>query len=72
MGEDSQGTELVVVRDFSGETRDDLTVTKGDWVYSKQRLEWAPGGWLWVYCPRSRRSGFVPAAFVKTPMATVL
>uniref|UniRef100_A0A914VNI9 SH3 domain-containing protein n=1 Tax=Plectus sambesii TaxID=2011161 RepID=A0A914VNI9_9BILA len=71
-GDDWRGTELVAMRDFCGEARDDLNISKGDWLYSKQRLDCAPGGWLWVYCPRSRRSGFVPAAFVKTPMATVL
>lgn len=70
--EDCRGVELVVMRDFCAEARDDLSVNKGDWVYSKQRVEWAPGGWLWAFCPRSGRSGFIPAAFVKTPMATVL
>ncbi|XP_022115089.2 SH3 domain-containing protein Dlish [Pieris rapae] len=65
------GTELVMLYDYKAQAPDDLSVKRGEWVYAdltQQTVE----GWLWAHAPKSRRSGFIPTAYARTPHTTSL
>lgn len=71
----SRGCELLVIEDVTPEAADDLQLKKGDWVFSCQSLDSLPsdgGGWLWGFCPRTQRYGFVRRSATQLPTATVL
>jgi hypothetical protein len=63
--------QLVVLFDFDAQAPDDLSVRRGEWVMTRladQQIE----GWLWVYSPRSARSGYIPKAYARPPAMTSL
>lgn len=57
------GTELVMLYSYQAQAPDNLTLERGDLLYtdlSNQSVE----GWLWSYAPTARKFGFVPRAYV--------
>ena len=65
------GTELVMLYDYKSDIHDDLNVRRGDWIYAdlnNQTVE----GWLWAYCPKLRKYGFIPKAYARPPAMTSL
>ncbi|XP_002732710.1 SH3 domain-containing protein Dlish-like [Saccoglossus kowalevskii] len=63
------GTELVALYHYQAQHSDDLTVSRGEYLYAdltNQRQD----GWIWAYSPRKKREGFIPRAFAKPPAKT--
>lgn len=56
--------QLVVTRDYSGKSLDDLYVCVGDIVYMSVD-EQAGDEWLWVHSLRLNSSGYIPVQAAK-------
>lgn len=65
------GTELVMLYDYKAQAPDDLSVRRGDWVYSDLNNQ-TVDGWLWSYAPKTRKYGFIPKAYARPPAMTSL
>lgn len=50
---------------------DDLSVRRGDWIYADLNNQ-TVDGWLWAYAPKTRKYGFIPKAYARTPAMTSL
>ena len=59
-------TELVVLYDYVTQAPDDISVTRGEWVYA-DLSDQPEKDWLWVYAPATARFGFMPKEFAKPP-----
>ena len=59
-------TELIVLYDFTGQAPDEVTVTRGEWVYANM-ADQPEEGWLWVYVTATGKYGFIPKDFAKPP-----
>lgn len=64
-------SQMVVLFDFEAQAPDDLSVRRGEWVMTR-RADQQVDGWLWVYSPRSSRSGYIPKAYARPPAITSL
>ena len=62
----SEPVELVVLYDYSAQAPDDVSVTRGEWVYANLADQPEPD-WLWVYAPATSKFGFIPKEFAKPP-----
>lgn len=65
------GTELVMLYDYKAQAPDDLSVRRGDWIYSDLNNQ-TVDGWLWSYAPKTRKYGFIPKAYARPPAMTSL
>lgn len=65
------GTELVMLYDYKAQAPDDLSVRRGDWIYSDLNHQ-TVDGWLWSYSPKTRKYGFIPKAYARPPAMTSL
>ncbi|XP_077977142.1 SH3 domain-containing protein Dlish-like [Glandiceps talaboti] len=68
------GTELVSLYDYQGKASDDLSVTRGDYIYAdlSDQQDNATEGWIWAYSPRTKKEGYIPRAYAKPPATTAL
>jgi len=58
------GTELVMLYDYKAQAPDDLSVRRGEILYTdlnNQTVE----GWLWVYGKKTGKYGFIPKAYTQ-------
>lgn len=44
---------------------------RGDWIYADLNNQ-TVDGWLWAYAPKTRKYGFIPKAYARTPAMTSL
>lgn len=65
------GTELVMLYDYKAQAPDDLSVRRGDWIYSDLNNQ-TVDGWLWSFAPKTRKYGFIPKAYARPPAMTSL
>ncbi len=59
-------TRLVCLYNFNAQAPDDLTVSRGDWLYADLDDQADPD-WLWAYAPMSSKCGYVPKAYARPP-----
>lgn len=64
--------EYVTIYDYIAQSKDDLTVTRGELVYTNAQTTSANKDWVWVYSVKSKRYGYVPRSYIKTPLQTAL
>ena len=67
----ARGTELISLYDYTAQAPDDLTVSRGEWLYTDLTNQ-LHEGWIWVYSPAARRQGYIPRAYAKPPNMTAL
>jgi len=64
-------TELVMLYDYNAQAPDDLSVSRGDWIYADLNNQ-TVDGWLWAFAPKTRTYGFIPKAYARPPAMTSL
>ena len=59
-------TRLVCLYDFNAQAHDDLTVTRGEWLYADLNDQ-DDADWLWVFSPSQSMAGYIPRTYAKPP-----
>lgn len=69
----TQGNDPLInkICPFQAQAPDDLSVRRGDWIYADLNNQ-TVDGWLWAYAPKTRKYGFIPKAYARTPAMTSL
>ena len=58
-------TRLICLYDYSATAPDDLTVSRGQWLYADATQD--DPDWLWVYSPSQSKAGYIPRTYAKPP-----
>ena len=62
----ADSTRLVCLYDYNATAPDDLSITRGEWLYADLQDQ-VDDSWLWAYSPGTKRYGYVPRAYAKPP-----
>ena len=62
----ADSTRLVCLYDYAATAPDDLSITRGEWLYADLQDQ-VDDSWLWAYSPGTKRYGYVPRAYAKPP-----
>ena len=62
----ADSTRLVCLYDYAATAPDDLSITRGEWLYADLQDQ-VDDAWLWAYSPSTKKYGYVPRAYAKPP-----
>ena len=62
----ADSTRLVCLYDYAATAPDDLSITRGEWLYADLQDQ-VDDSRLWAYSPGTKRYGYVPRAYAKPP-----
>lgn len=61
-----RATKLMCRYDYKASAPDDLSVSRGQWLYADLDHQADPD-WLWVYSPITCKTGYIPRTYAKPP-----